>query len=192
MPLSPPAEREEIHTRAITCQGFRRADGQWDIEGRITDTKTYGFDNEWRGEITPGTPIHDMWIRVTVTEDLEITDVEAVTDHSPYQICSAVTPNYRRLIGARIKPGFTKKVQQLLGGGEGCTHLRDLLGPVATTAYQTILPLRSRGKPETSWDGPAARRPRLLDSCYAFRADGEIAKRNWPEWVPSGAETSST
>ena len=36
MPLSPPVGRQHLHTRRITCQGFYRDDGLWDIEGRIT------------------------------------------------------------------------------------------------------------------------------------------------------------
>ena len=37
MPLSPPVGRQHLHTRRVTCQGFFREDGLWDIEGRITD-----------------------------------------------------------------------------------------------------------------------------------------------------------
>ncbi|MBO6784243.1 MAG: DUF2889 domain-containing protein, partial [Alphaproteobacteria bacterium] len=45
MPLSPPAEREHIHTRTVECAGYRRTDGLWDIEGHLTDVKTYTFEN---------------------------------------------------------------------------------------------------------------------------------------------------
>ena len=72
MPLSPPAERQHIHTRRVTCQGFRRADGLWDIEGHITDVKTYPFANDYRGTIEPGDPIHDMWIRLTLDDSFEV------------------------------------------------------------------------------------------------------------------------
>ena len=67
MPLSPPAERELLHTRAIEINGYRRADGQFDIEARLTDTKTYAFGNQDRGTIEPGTPLHGMLARMTVT-----------------------------------------------------------------------------------------------------------------------------
>ena len=50
-PLSGPVERKHLHTRRYEFQGFQRADGLWDIEGHMTDTKTYGFQNAWRGEI---------------------------------------------------------------------------------------------------------------------------------------------
>ena len=46
MPLSPPVGRQLLHTRRVTCQGFFREDGLWDIEGRITDEKSYEHANE--------------------------------------------------------------------------------------------------------------------------------------------------
>lgn len=189
MPLSPPAAREHIHTRRVTCQGFRRTDGLWDIEGHITDVKTYPFENDFRGPIEPGDPIHDMWIRLTVDDRFEVRAVEAVTDKSPYAVCPAITPNFQRLIGLRIRSGWTQKVKELLGGVEGCTHLVELLGPVATTAFQTIFPVLSRERARGgSVDGgmpsdPAARKrpPLLLDTCHAFRSDGEVTRKQWPE-----------
>ena len=85
MPLSPPVGRQHLHTRRVTCQGFFREDGLWDIEGRITDEKTYEHSNEWRGPLKPGDFVHDMSIRLTVDHRFTIVDVEAVTDKSPYQ-----------------------------------------------------------------------------------------------------------
>ncbi|MCH8218951.1 MAG: DUF2889 domain-containing protein, partial [Planctomycetes bacterium] len=54
MPTSDPAPREALHSRAIDCRGYRRADGLWDIEARMTDSKTYAFSNAYRGESGPG------------------------------------------------------------------------------------------------------------------------------------------
>ena len=187
MPLSPPVAREHIHTRVIECRGFRREDGLWDIEGHITDVKTYAFGNYFRGEILAGAPVHDMWLRLTVDDRLTIRDVEAVTDASPYAVCPNVTPNFARLKGLSIRPGFQAQVRSRLGGTEGCTHLVELLVPVATTAYQTVFPYRERQRREQrKAEGKARekprRRPPLLDSCHAFASDGEVVKRYWPEF----------
>ena len=73
MPLSPSVEREPIHTRTVVCRGFRRADGLWDIEGHLTDIKSYDFESQFRGTVTSGTPVHQMWLRLTV-DDREQTD----------------------------------------------------------------------------------------------------------------------
>jgi hypothetical protein len=180
MPLAPAAPRELIHNRQVECRGYRREDGLWDVEGHITDTKSYGLENHARGMIEPGEPIHEMWIRLTVDDHLVIQEVEAVTDHSPYPICPAITPNFQRLKGLSIRPGFLSKARQLLGGTEGCTHLVELLGPVATTAFQTIYPYRERQRREAA--SSSGRRPRLIDSCHAFDAGGPVVKVLWPEF----------
>ena len=138
MPLSPPIGRQHLHTRRVVCQGFFRDDGLWDIEGRITDEKTYDHSNEWRGALGPGDFVHDMSIRLTLDHKFTIVDVEAVTDKSPYQICGDIAPDFKKLIGLRIGGGFHRAVRERLGGVHGCTHIVELLGPVATTAFQTV------------------------------------------------------
>ena len=153
MPLSHPTDREPSHTSRITCEGFRRSDGLFDIEGHLTDVKSYEVPNEHRGTIEPGEPIHDMWLRLTISEDLTVTAVEAVTDAGPFDICPDITPNFQRLVGLVVGPGWRRKVQERLGGPEGCTHPVELLGPLATTAYQTLFGERSRRRREAEKRG---------------------------------------
>jgi hypothetical protein len=40
MPLSPPQERELLHSRDIVLRGYQRADGLYDIEAQLTDAKS--------------------------------------------------------------------------------------------------------------------------------------------------------
>jgi hypothetical protein len=198
MPLSPPVGRQHLHTRRVTCQGFFREDGLWDIEGRITDEKTYEHANEWRGPLKPGDFVHDMSIRLTLDDKFTIVDVEAVTDKSPYRICGDVAPDFRKLIGLRIGGGFHREVRARLGGVHGCTHIVELLGPVATTAFQTVssgkareLNRAHRASTENkagNAPGPATaeapaqppRKPYVIDTCHAWAADGPVVKR----WAP--------
>jgi len=51
MPLPDGSPRKHAHTRAIEYRGYEREDGLWDIEAHMTDTKTYEFRNDWRGQI---------------------------------------------------------------------------------------------------------------------------------------------
>ena len=74
--LPSPAPRERLHTRRYEFNGYRRADGLWDIEGRMTDVKSYGFDNDYRGRIGPEEPLHDMRIRLTLDDDFVVRDIE--------------------------------------------------------------------------------------------------------------------
>ncbi|UUX51678.1 DUF2889 domain-containing protein [Nisaea acidiphila] len=188
MPLSDPAARRKVHTRRVTCEGFRRDDGLLDIEGHITDVKTYEVPNKFRGGIKPGEPIHDMSIRLTVDEDLTIHRVEAVTDAGPFGICPAITGNFQRLKGVRIGPGWRKKVLAALGGAEGCTHLVELLWPMATTAYQTLYGERSRLRRERGEEEPEHKgTPPLLNSCHAFGETSPVVKEIWPDFYKEPA-----
>ena len=191
MPLSPPVGRQLLHTRRVTCQGFFREDGLWDIEGRITDEKSYEHANEWRGALKPGDFVHDMSIRLTLDHKFTIVDVEAVTDKSPYQICGDVAPDFKKLIGLRIGGGFHREVRARLGGVHGCTHIVELLGPVATTAFQTMSSgkarelnraHRAKSDPAPKADAPSkpSRKPYVIDTCHAWAADGPVVKR----WAP--------
>src|SRR3546814_8029094 len=90
MPLSPPVERTCLHNRTYDFQGYQRADGLWDIEGRIVDTKNYPFANQERGEITPGEALPDMSIRLTIDGDFKVHDIEEVTDYSHFTLCPTV------------------------------------------------------------------------------------------------------
>jgi hypothetical protein len=56
---------------------------------------------------------------------------------------------FHNLVGLQIGPGWRRKVQAAIGGRHGCTHITELLGPVATIAYQTLY-------------GEEARRNRML------------------------------
>jgi len=187
MPLSASAPRELLHTRQIECQGFHRNDGLWDIEAHMTDRKSYSFPSDEHGEVVAGTPIHDMWVRVTLDDSFLIQAIEAVTDASPYRLCPAITPNFQRLVGLCIGPGFNRKVKELVGGVEGCTHLVELMGPLATTAFQTIFSAKHREQRERAQSGgtapaPPRKRPRLIDTCHAHASDSPVTKRNWPEF----------
>lgn len=194
MPLSPPAAREALHKRAIEINGYRRADGLFDIEAHLTDSKTFGQSNFDRGFIAPGEPIHDMWLRLTVDETMHIVGCEAVSDHTPYAVCPQAAPNFSRLVGLHIKSGFLREANHRVGGPVGCTHLRELLQQVATTAFQTINPARVRREmqAEGRQDQPGSDKtdarisekmggaPKILNTCLAYAADGPVVQRRWP------------
>jgi len=185
MPLSKPLPRQHIHTRDIKCLGFQREDGLWDIEGSMIDSKTYSFENRGRSGIASGEYIHHMLIRITVNDDLVIQQAEASTESSPYGICPTITGAFNNLKGVKIGSGWRRDVTRIMGRTTGCTHLRDLLiGPVAVTAYQTIIPKLKRA------EGGATRsdRPAVLNTCVAYAEDGPIVKDRWPDFYKEQPE----
>lgn len=208
MPLTKADEREHLHTRAIEINGYRRADGQYDIEAHLTDSKSFGQTNYDRGTIEPGEPIHDMWLRLTLDEQMRITAVEAVSDRTPYALCPTAAPNFTKLVGMRIKAGFLREANHVVGGTVGCTHLRELLQQMATTAFQTINPAKARREMQAKgiadppgsdamdkrvtekWGGGN----KILNTCLAYDEKGPLVKRRWPQLytgpdaVPAAAE----
>lgn len=185
MPLSAPAPREKLHTRSIVIEGYRREDGLYDIEARLDDTKTYPFANEDRGEIRPGEKLHGMLMRLTVDEDLLVHACEADTEFGPYAMCPAITPNFARLAGLRIGPGWNRKVKEVVGGVRGCTHLVELLGPMATVAFQTLTVVRKKRPVDPS------RPPAQLNTCHAYAADGPLVARRWPAFSTRAREQAA-
>jgi hypothetical protein len=182
MPLSPAASRKKLHTRAITIEGYEREDGQFDVEAHLRDTKTYAFDNEHRGIVRPGQPLHDMRVRLTFDERMTITAAEAVTDTGPYDACPAAAASYANLVGLRIRPGFLREANARMAGPAGCTHLREMLQEIATTALQTVWAIRAERAAEArAAEGrPADDGSRQINTCLAYAADGEVVRQRWP------------
>src|SRR5512132_1043911 len=93
------APREPLHRREIEIRGYKRADGLFDIEGRLIDTKPYDFKLA-AGVRRAGEPVHAMWLRITIDRNLTIVDADAAMDAVPYAgYCDDIAPHYRRLIG---------------------------------------------------------------------------------------------
>ncbi len=176
MPLSTAAPRKLMHHRTVECQGYLRDDGLWDVEGHLIDTKTFDVVLPERGNVKTGEHFHDMWVRLTVDTNLLVHDAEAVTDFGPHNTCPDLPVDFGVLKGLTIKAGWTLKTRELLGGVNGCTHMVELLGPIATTAYQTIYPARVKRAEDPN------RRPPLLNSCHTYAASSPMVLKRWPNF----------
>jgi hypothetical protein len=177
--------RERLHKRDFAFEGYLRADGHYDIEGRMTDRKTYAFPNDFRGEIQADEPLHDMRIRVTIDGSFRILDVVAETAAGPFAICPAITPAFAALKGATIGRGWSRLLREKFGGVHGCTHHVELLRTLATVAFQTVHGEEMRRQRAGRAETPVAdsgKRPALIDTCHALAADGDVVKTRWPDF----------
>ena len=175
-----PNKRKKIHIRKVICEGFKRDDNLWDIEGYLIDTKTYDFKTEYRGEVNSGMAIHNMSIRVTLNDNLLIKDINISMDNYPYETCPAVLKNFKKLVGITVGRGFRKNVYSKVGGIAGCTHLVELLFPIATTAFQTIYSyksFKSKNKKSKNYDQPL-----LINTCHSWRENGEVIEKYFPKF----------
>lgn len=186
MPLAAPVERKLLHLRDIELRGYERADGMFDIEAHLTDHKTTAHNDEDPGApgvvVPAGRPIHGMWLRLVVDVDMLVHGCEASSDFTPYDICPSAAPNFAKLAGLKIGPGFNRQVAERVGGTHGCTHLRELLGQMATVAFQTLYPVRrAREKALLASLAPGeAAVPGLLGTCIAYAPDSAVSLARWP------------
>jgi len=167
-------EREMVHQRKINVNGYVRADGQYDIEAELTDHKTYSFPSDFRGTVTPDLPVHHMILRITITPERIITGAEAITVTGPYSVCPKANEVFDELVGLKIGPGWRRQVQAAIGGRHGCTHITELMGPVATIAYQTFYGQEVRERREAAEFTDADKqnqRSHLLNSCVGYADD---------------------
>ena len=183
MPFKQAAERELQHTRRIVCQGYKRSDGLWDIEGIMMDTKSVdmALSEKPNGNLPAGEALHHMGLRLTIDTELNIHDVDAFMDATPYKMCPTITDAFQQLIGLQIARGFTRKTRDLLGGVQGCTHLLELLGPIATTAFQSTHMERQYIQ---SWKSGATPPP-MLNSCHSFADSSQVVHDHWPAFFKS-------
>lgn len=182
--LPPPTQREPIHTRRVTTQGYLRADGLWDLEGELVDTKAYDSALSASHPRLAGEPIHHMRIRLTIDNDLVVREAVAVMLNTPFDECAPASLPFDRLVGAQIGLGWRVAVNGAMGGIKGCTHLRELLSAMATVAFQTVGPhlqrqRRAAGEPTYPGDQPA----HMMGKCTAWDFDGTVIARVAPQFI---------
>jgi len=178
MPLSQPQARERIHRRVIEMEAYRREDGLYDLESHLVDRKPFPFLPTGALKTTPAnSEVHDLWIRMTVDDDFVVRAIEASSDVTPFGVCREAQNTLSVLIGERLARGWTAVVKERLRGAASCTHLMEMLMPLATVGLQGIRGLKKdRG---LAVDKHGA--PMKLDTCYAFGRGSEVVMRLWPD-----------
>lgn len=156
---------------------YVRDDGLYDVEAQLVDTKPF----ELKRAINPlslaaGDPLHDLWIRLTVDSQYVIRHIEASSDATPYDVCKQAGHSLGMMVGERIGAGWSKRVKARLMGATGCTHLTELLIPMATATIQGIkgLEVARHGRSDL------IDTPKQLNSCYAYSSDRDVIKTLWP------------
>lgn len=176
MPLPPPrAERTRMHQRRVEVDGFKRADGLWDIEASLVDTKDHDYPLSV-GLLKAGEPVHAMRVRITIDNQLNVLDAAFSTDAAPYMgACDRVPPDYARIVGLNLMHGFLKAVKEMFGGTRGCAHLSELLMFLPTAALQTLAG-------DVLDNDNSAHKPYQLDRCHALATHTDTVQRYYPRW----------
>lgn len=171
--------REELHHRRIDFRGFRRSDGLLEVEAQLTDRKTHDFSPPSGGrQVEAGDTIHDHGLRVVFGEDMVIREVQTAIRAYPYRECPQGGDTLQALVGLRIGPGWNTEMRKRLPSGDTCTHLKEMMVPLASAAFQTAYSVRRSEVREVDENG----KPRKIDSCYAYGAGRELVRQNWPSF----------
>ena len=135
-----------------------------------------------------GQPLHDISIRMTVDGDYVVRSLVASSDTTPWELCKQATDTLSVLVGERVARGWSSKVKERLRGAASCTHLMEMLIPMATTAFQGIRGLH----PEQARSVDAHGVPTKIDTCFAYGREREVVRMLWPQHArPPTAESAA-
>jgi hypothetical protein len=175
--------RRHVHTRSIRVDAYVRDDGLWDLEARLTDTKSRDFPLA-TGLRPAGEAVHDMLLTVTIDTRLNIVAAQAQSPAVPYVgHCDTIGPDYGKLVGLNLLQDFRRHVQGRLGGVHGCTHLTELAKVLPTAAVQAFAGEVFETR-DTAYAGHREdeKMPWQLDRCHALRTDGATVAQFYPRW----------
>ena len=172
------SELQLKHSRRIEVQVYARADGLWEVDACLSDSRTHEL-RLLTGLRGAGEPIHDMLLRLVVDEQFNVLQAGSQMRATPYPgQCDAGEDVYARLAGLNLLKGFRQGVKTRCGATQGCTHLSELTQVIPTAVIQAFA-----GDVIDVLDRPDATAPPFqIDRCRALRADGQAVQTYYPRW----------
>src|ERR1044072_2632509 len=131
-------ERELLHTRRVRYEGYKRADGLWDIEAHLTDIKNHDYRLK-TGVRRAGQPVHSMWLRLSIDREFNVVDAAASSEAVPYPGgCETIAPADRATPALNLARPFRLKATDPPGGVRGCAPLTEMLAGMPPAAIQSF------------------------------------------------------
>jgi hypothetical protein len=176
------AEGVLLHHRTLDFEAFDQGE-EILVVGRLRDGRPWAAA-EGAGPIE----VHDMELRVRVQlADLTIVGCEAVMHTFPHAECPAIAPAFAELAGLRVGRGFTRAVQDLVAGPNGCTHLDQLARAVGPVVVQAVTSRRARLLHQ-GHDGDlltgVANAPWARNTCHVWAEGGVAEAKLAAGWRP--------
>jgi hypothetical protein len=178
--------RKLLHNRTVACDGYIRDDGLWEVEARLVDSKPYPHTDFARGDRAAGAPVHDIVLRIAVDDERTIRDIDVSMNAVPFGTCEQTTPLLNTLIGEKIGAGWRERLREKISRVKSCTHTLELFGPAITTLYQMIAMGKNPAGSDVHVEQSKGPRPFFLGGCHSWRADGENAKKYFPQFSRQG------
>ena len=170
--------RVPMHHRQIDLRGAARSDGLFEISAHLVDSKPHDFTPPGDTRtVAAGAPIHDLGLTLVFDADMVVRAVKTFIRAYPYGPCPGGGQTLSSLVGVRIGAGWNSEIRKRLPVCDTCTHLKELLGPMASAAYQTMTARRMHLVQARDAQG----KPAKIDSCHAYGASRSLVARLWPE-----------
>ena len=166
-------KRFQIHTREIRMTTFPHENSQVIVAGELIDTRHIKIFDISGKILEPGT-IHHIRLFCQIAPDpLRIIEAEADMPVIPMPECRTTLDRVPFLAGLEIKPGFTRRVSDIMGGTKGCTHLATLTKAMAQEMVHGWL-TQKRREPTTLPENIEDIKEKgfLVDSCRMWKKDG--------------------
>ena len=166
-----------IHTRDISFRTFPAEGDRVIVQGELKDYR-YVPVFDITGQVREPGVIHHMRLFCLVApEPLRILKAEADMPTVPMAECRTCLDRVPPLEGMEIRPGFTRRIDELMGKTRGCTHFCGLVKAMAQEMVhgwltrkrreKTVLPRRIEDIKEKAF---------LVNSCRIWKEDGPRVK----------------
>ncbi len=148
------------------------------LEGSLRDDRLFpSYYHAIREHHKPGI-LHYIKLSMTISlTGLVITSVKAEMPTIPNEECLKVKECVAKLVGLRIKHGFTKNVRNIMGGISGCIHLTNLVLAMGSAAVQGFTSHCTRVREDNNNKLPDFDASVFIDSCRLWKADGLFVRK---------------
>lgn len=76
-------------------------------------------------------------LEVVITKKgFEIMEISRVSIEGLSEGCQKIIPKLQGIVGLSVTAGYNKKVMEIVGGAEGCTHMAELLMEIGRCVFQ--------------------------------------------------------
>ncbi|MEN8210208.1 MAG: DUF2889 domain-containing protein [Thermodesulfobacteriota bacterium] len=168
---------EKIHNRNLDISSYIIDKEHILITGEFKEKNLIAI-YEKSGKVFEPNVFHHMQIQLLIKiVELKIVDLHVKIPSAPHDdICREMENSLDKIKGLVIASGFTSKVKNIAGGIKGCVHLTTLLISMAPAVLQGYWIFRGKDKERkdiSEFDVGEY----LIDTCWAWRKDGPIAKK---------------
>lgn len=164
---------DPIHTRTISLSTHVHREQGLIVHGVLQDNRRIPIVDILGRPKAPGI-IHHMTATLNIAADpLRIVKAEAEMLTVPTEVCPQTLDRIQGLEGLEVKPGFSRRVKDIVGGCEGCIHMCSLITAMGTEMVHGWLTEKRSHSQEGVVDLQGIKENMfLIDSCRIWKKDG--------------------